>query len=142
MRISIFLLLMASFLSLPALGQGNETFSFYRTAEGEVSAYTRDQAKQMLKFAKENGYITLWLVLNYPYNVDREEMTPDEIATQRSNVVSGFSDILDPLVAQGDAWYPPSGAFIKGPGCTVRATPKGLKQLLDDTRLYQITTFD
>ena len=142
MRQSIVFMVVVSLLSSPIFGQENETYSFYRNAEGEISAYTKDQAKRMLKFAEDNGYITLWLVLNYPYNVEIEDMTPEEVATQRSDVAIGFSTILNPLVANGDVWFPPSGAFIKGPGCTVRATPKGLKQLLDDARLYQITTFD
>lgn len=129
-------------LPLTATSQESETYSFYRNSEGEVSSHTKEQEKGMQKLAKENGHITLWLVLKYPYNVDIENMTPEEITSQETEVAAGFSEILTPLVAAGDAWHPPSGVVIKGPGCTVRATPKGLKQLLSDTRLYQITSYD
>jgi hypothetical protein len=122
--------------------QEHETYAFYRNAEGEVSQFSKDQAKQMLKYAKEHGQITLWLVLNYPYNVDFENMTSEEINTQKAEVSQGFNELLEPLMSSGDVWHPLSGVYIRGPGCTVRANSKGLKQLLDDQRLFQITTYD
>jgi len=138
MRLIVCLLVL--FFIPQTYGQEQETYAFYRNAEGEVSKFSKDQAKQMLNYAKEHGQITLWLVLNYPYNVDFGNMTPEEINTQKAEVAQGFSKLLAPLISSGDAWHPPSGVYIRGPGCTVRANAKGLKQLLDDERLFQITT--
>ncbi len=130
------------FLTTHALAQEHQTYSFYRNAEGEVSQFAKDQAKQMLSYAEEHGQITLWLVLNYPYRVDTENMTPQELSTQKAEVAQGFGELLGQLLSSGDAWHPPSGVLIRGPGCTVRANAKGLKQLLNDHRLFQVTTFD
>lgn len=142
MKVKLAICLSILAMCASAAAQQQQTFSFFRDADGGVSRYAKYQARQMLEYAKEHGQITLWLVLAYPYNPDTENMTPEEINTQDAEVSQGLSEILNPLVARGDVWHPPSGVFIRGPGCTVRATPKGLKRLLRDERLYQITTFD
>lgn len=130
------------FFATHAPAQEHQTYAFYRNAEGEVSQFAEEQAQQMILYAKEHGQITLWLVLNYPFRVDWANMTPQELSAQKAEITQRFGELLGPLVSSGDAWHPPSGVFIRGPGCTVRVTAKGLKRLLKDQRLFQITTFD
>ncbi len=142
MRLTILIYVSVLLLASQALAQEKHTYSFYRDGDGSVSAHAKDQAELMLRYAKEHGQITLWLTLNYSYNVDFENMTPQELNTQETEVAQRLNEILAPLLSRGDAWHPDSGVFIRGPGCTVRVTAKGLKRLLRDGRLYQISSFD
>ena len=137
----IFLLLVGG-LIVNSTASAGDTYAFYRNAQGHVSEESERQGRLMMQFARRNGQITLWLVLRYPYNVNVEAMTPDEVVEQERQVATGFDDILNPLLERGHAWHPSFGPVIKGPGCTVRATEEGLNSLLADKRIIQITTLD
>jgi hypothetical protein len=112
---------------------------YYWQPDGTISDQSKDNAKDMRELAKEHGYVTLWLVLNYPFNVYFEDMSPEEIAEQSAHVAQGFQEVLAPLIATGDVWHRTEGPYIRGPGIAVRATDKGLRSLLGDTRIRQIT---
>ena len=139
-KTAICLSLLAAALAISSLSYaGNPILVYYWEPDGSISEQSKDNAMEMRNIAKEQGYVTLWLVLNYPFNVYFDEMTPEEIAEQQQNVALGFEEILDPLVASGDVWHRTEGPFIKGPGIAVRATDKGLRSLLRDDRILQIS---
>ena len=121
-----------------ALADADRPLVVYREKNGVLTDQSRDHAKRMKKEAKENGQIVLWLVLDYPYNVHEDRMTPSQIDAQASDVDLRFSMLLEELLRRGEVSYPGSGRTIIGPGCKVIATPKGLKKLLGDSRLLQI----
>ena len=114
----------------------------YWQPDGTTSLQSKDSAKAMRSIAKDKGYVTLWLLLNYPFNVYLDDMSQEEIDIQNSEVASRFDEILDPLVDSGDVWHRSEGPFIRGPGIAVRATDKGLRSLLRDQRILQITATD
>jgi len=133
---SLFLLCSVSFFASASEGK---PLVFYRDSAGAVSKQSKNDAVEMRKVAAQDGYITIWLLADYPFNVYRTEMTDEEIDAQRNGVASEFAEILDPLVADGRVHYPKAGPLIKGPGCLVRDTVSGLNALLNDERIVQIT---
>ena len=131
-------LLAAMVIVAPAFAE-ERPLIYYWEPDGTISEQSRENAQEMRDVAKEQGYVTLWLVLNYPFNVYFDDMSPEEIAEQRANVAQGFQEILTPLIAAGEVWNRSDGPYIRGPGIAVRATDKGLRSLLRDTRILQIT---
>ena len=138
---SLFLLIMAiSVLAIaPSVDAANKPLVYYWAPDGSVSEQSRDSAKEMRAIAREHGFVTVMLLLNYPFNSYVDQMTPAQIAAQESEVAQLFDEILAPLVSSGDVWHPSSGRYIRGPGIAVRATDKGLRQLFTDSRILQIT---
>lgn len=96
----------------------------------------------MVDLAQANGHIDVWITLNYPFNLYADQMTEEETTTQDAEVAAGFNNVLASLVAKGDARHPQAGPLIRGPGCAVRVTKKGLKKLLKDERIIQIVAMN
>ena len=126
-------------VSFFASANEDQPLVFYRDGAGDISKQSKNDAVLMRQIAAQDGYITIWLLAGYPFNVYIDEMTDEEIGAQRSAVATEFAEILDPLVAGGSVRHPKAGPFIKGPGCLVRATVSGLNALLKDDRIVQIT---
>ena len=114
----------------------------YRDLSGKLTQQSKVNARSMTRIALENGYVTLSIMLNYPFNVYFDQMTETELAAQKEGVRSGFAEVLDPLVAREVVWHPESGPFIMGPNCTVRATAVGLRSLISDKRILQIVSME
>ena len=142
----IFYVCVALSLSLGVLDDspafGNQILAHYRGPDGMVTTQSKSNAQIMHQIAKDQGHVTLWLTLNYPFNYYFDELTPEEIAEQEIEVVQGFNEILDPLVEDEDVWHRSAGPYIMGPGIAVRATDKGLRELLKDERLFQVVAIE
>jgi len=65
-------------------------------------------------------------------------MSPEQAQNQTTKVQAAFIELLQPMIADGDVWEPAGGSYIRGPGCLVRATKKGLRKLVNDERLIQV----
>ena len=133
-------LLLASLLT--PLSVSGESIVYYRDFDGSVNAASKVYSKQMKQIAAKNGYVTLWLTIDYPVNVNFESMTPEELAEQEAEISAEIDTILNPLIERNKVWHPATGKFVKGPGCVVRATTAGLVHLLKDERILQITAMD
>lgn len=138
---SIIPLVLLASLSIPwTTSDANEVpVTFHRDADGKVTKQSKVNAKIMKDRANQNGHVVLWLVLNYEYNLYPEQMSTEEIAAQNAAVVKGFAEVLDPIVSTGDASYPQEGPLIRGPGSAVKVTNNGLKLLLKDDRILQMS---
>lgn len=138
-RFLIALIILAFFVvSMPASAE-NEVLVYYWEPDGSISEQSIANAQTMRRVANAQGYVSLWLLLNYPFNIYKDEMTQEEIDAQDSEVASGFNEILTPLIRRGQVSHLPEGPFIRGPGIAVRATEEGLRRLLRDQRVLQIT---
>lgn len=116
--------------------------TYYRDMGGDVSAVSESNAKKMLRIAKQNGHITLWLVLNYEFNINPDSMTVAELDAQTADVIAGFAEVLNPMIRKKEAWLPKAGLTVSGPGTKVRATKKGLRKLLRDERILQLSAIE
>ena len=132
-------------LGLGSYAQTIETtpgLTAYRDLSGKLTPQSKINARSMRRIAQENGQITLMIMLNYPFNIYLEDMSPGELASQEEGVRAGFAEVLDPLIARQAVWHPESGPLILGPSCTVRATVSGLQNLINDRRILQIVSMD
>jgi hypothetical protein len=121
---------------------GSAGLIVYRDSNGHLTHASKRSAKQMVQLADQNSHITLWLTLNYPFVMFVDETAENAIEAQNRAIRHGFGEILDPLVARGLVWHPKSGSYFKGPGCTVRATVAGLRELIADDRILQIVAVE
>lgn len=133
--LSIVALMLVATSSTQSLESNNRIV--YRNAQGELHEYPEGSAQELLRMARDNGHVTLWLTLNYPFNFD--DLSPAEAEAQQAEINAQFAELLAPLISMGQVWEPPGGPFIRGPGATVRANKKGVKNLIRDLRLLQIT---
>lgn len=140
--LAIFALLAASSMATDLFAGSADPLVFYRNPDGVISQQSRENAREMEAIARTNGQITLWLVLNHPFNVHVEEMTPDENRQQSAAVERGFDELLAPLLSSGDVWHPKAGPLIKGPGSAIRANSAGLRRLLRDERILQLLAIE
>jgi len=126
-----------------SIAQNNAGLFIYRDASGHLTPESRHAAKRMTRTAAQNGYVTLWLTLDYEINLYLDEETDqDAIAAQNAAIRTGLDEVLSPMIARGAVWHPESGPLIQGPGCTVRATVAGLRRLISDERIIQIVGVD
>ena len=115
----------------------------YRDTDGQLTPTSEDVARQMVQIASRQGHITLWLTLNYAFDLYLDEQADQEaIAAQNAAIREGFGEVLDPLIARQAAWYPETGPYFHGPGCSVRATEAGLRRLIRDDRILQIVAVE
>ena len=94
--------------------------------------------KVLKKRAAKDGFVTLWLTANLSFDFDFDNLTAQQIESQRQNVEAIFTAALEPLINSGLVWHPPGGPNIQGPGCIVRAKVGGIQGLVDDNRILQI----
>jgi len=126
-----------------SIAQNNAGLFIYRDAHGHLTPESKVAAKQMTRMAAHNGYVTLWLTLDYEINLYLDKETEQEaIAAQNAAIRAGLDEVLSPMVARGAVWHPEAGPLIQGPGCTVRATVAGLRRLIRDERIIQIVGVD
>jgi hypothetical protein len=130
-------------MSGTVVAQDNIVLSIYRDANGHLTPQSRQAAKEMTRIASRSGRITLWLTLNFEFNVYFDERT-DQAAIEAQNraVRDGFDDLLNPMIARGAVRHPKAGPLIQGPGCYVQATVDGLRRLIKDDRLLQIVAVE
>lgn len=112
---------------------------YYTPPFGDVSVESRKSLLEMKKIAARSGYITVWAMLDYPFNVYMSEMSEEELAAQSAAVAVAVAEVADPIVEAGEAVYPATGPWIKGPGFTLRVTELGLEQLAANADVVQIT---
>lgn len=141
MRINMITLAAMAFVLFSATVNA-ESIVVFRNSNGELGGASNANAKIMKQRIREDGFVTLWLTLDFPFNVNMGEMTQQEIDEQAERVSAEFDVVLDPLVDEGIVWHPRTGKFVKGPGCVVRANGKGLKHLLRDERILQLTALN
>jgi len=133
------LLISSCILILPVSNaQEEDSLIVYWDAEDVRHQTPSNSIRQIKRIANEEGHVTLWLTLKYPFNFYLENMTEQEQLNQQEEVRSQFAELLAPLIADGVVWEPDDGPFVRGPGCTVRATRKGVRKLVREDRLYQI----
>lgn len=114
-------------------------FTIYRNAEGSLTKSSHQAVGEIRSIAGEQGYITLWLTVDYPVNLYLDPLTQGAaIATQNDEIRVAFDAILAPLVASGGVWFPSIGPIYRGPGTLVRATKGAFRTLVRDQRLVQI----
>lgn len=128
------------FLSSPAFSDGDTIF--YRNATGDITQESRQHAKTMSNIAKEQGYVTLWVVFDLPLTENMHNMTEKEQAEHEVYVANYAHQVLGSLVTENQVWHPKTGPMIAGLGCHVRATRKGLNQLIKEKRIIQIVATD
>lgn len=116
--------------------QESANYIVYRDGQGKLHEYPEGSAHELKRIAKNNGHVTLWLTLNYPFNFD--DLAPAEAEAQQAEIDAQFAELLAPLINKGDVWEPDSGPYIRGPGCTVRANKKGVRKLIENPDLLQI----
>ena len=115
---------------------------FYRDASGGITKESRQHASAMHKIADKQGYVTLWLLFDLPFNEAMHTMTEDELAEHKIFVANYADDVLGTLVDTNQVWHPKAGPLVAGLGCNVRATPQGLSNLLKEKRIIQIVSVD
>ncbi|MEO1034941.1 MAG: hypothetical protein AAFX44_05195 [Pseudomonadota bacterium] len=123
---------------VPFRSFSSENLVVFRKPSGEFSAQSRENAKAIHRIASESGYVTLSLMLKYPYDVHAENDDPEYHAQQNDDVKRQFKDLLRPYVQKGEVWLPKNGAYFSGPSTIVRASAKGFRGLVKDDRIAQI----
>ena len=113
--------------------------TIYRDLAGNLTAESKEAAKDIRRIAQRQGYVTLWLTLNYEIDLYLDETTQQaEIAAQNQAIRGAFEEILSPMAHQGAIWYPEAGPYFQGPGTVIRANVAGLRRLIRDERIIQI----
>jgi len=112
---------------------------FYRDTNGHVTEQSRVNARLLMQIAREQGSVTLWLTLDFPYNIYPDQMTAEEIAAQDEEVERRMTAILQPLIRRRQVQYLDLEQVKFGPTYGVSATPSGLVRLLRDDRILQIS---
>lgn len=128
----------ASFVTIPSslmaqsVSEDSEpSWVVYRGSDGEITADSKPSARKMIKKAAQDGYISLWLIIDHGMDIrtvlyDDERFAPECI------------EILKPMVNRGVVWHPTQGPTNTGPICFVRASAAGLNMLLQEQRFRQI----
>ncbi len=116
----------------------HKSVDVYRSADGQLTAESLKNVAQLREKAARQGYVTLWLTANVPFNPDTDELSDQQIAKQNQKVRNIFSEILQPLVDAGKVWHAAERPNVEGPGCLVRANASGLARPVRDTRLLHI----
>lgn len=117
--------------------------TIYRDMYGELTPESKAVIKDFQRLARRQGYITLWLTLDYEINLYLDEATQqDEVAAQNATIRKSFEEILTPLEVKNRVWYPIAGPYYRGPGTLIRANVAGLNRLVRDDRLLQIVATD
>ena len=119
-------------------GDTDTNVGVYRGADGQLTAQSQINVAQLRLKAARQGYVTLWLTANVPFNPDTDILSDQQIAEQNQEVRNKFSEILQPLVDAGKVWHAAERPNVEGPGCLVRANASGLARLVRDTRLLNI----
>jgi len=127
-------------IATPAFSDGATIF--YRDASGEITKESKKHAQSMHKTAQKQGYVTLWVLFDLPFNESMHNMTEEELAVHQAWVTNYADDVLGILVDRNQVWHPKAGPLIFGLGCNVRATSQGLKRMLKDERIIQIVATD
>lgn len=122
--------------------QDADPIIFYRDGNGDVNDDSRADAKVMAHIARRQGYVNLFVTSDFQFNLNFDEMTPEEIDDQNNRAADYMADILAEAIASGHVWLPLEGQNVFGPGCRVHATPTGLNALLRDRRLVQVVATD
>ena len=125
--------------SVAAFANDSMPLTFYRDGQDQMTEQSKQNADAMKKIADKEGHITLWVMLDIPFNVYMDEMTAEEIATQNVAVAAEFAEVFYRLEANGDIWHPKDGPLIRGPGSAIRANARGLNALFEDRRIAQIS---
>jgi len=121
-----------------AQAQEHPKIDVYRDQDGQLTAEAVDNLELLKAEANLQGYVTLWLTANVPYNPETDAMSPRQIAKQNQSVRQELHKVLQPLVAAGLVWYVPERPRVEGPGRLVRANVVGLMRLVEDHRLLNI----
>ena len=116
--------------------------TFYRDGSGGISAQSRENAKTMHRISRKKGEVVLWITLDYPFNFYMDQLSQQEIDEQSAEVRQRLKEIINPLIRRGQVRHSLQGPRFWGPGCAIRAKPAGLRKLLSDTRLLQITAIE
>lgn len=114
---------------------GHSTIAVYRE-NGQLTSEALQNVELLKTQANLQGYVTLWLTANVPYNPDT--MSVRQIAKQNQAVRRTLREVLQPLVAAGLVWYVPERPRIEGPGRLIQANVTGLMRLVEDDRLLHI----
>ena len=136
------LVVMGMFLILATPAFSDGATIFYRDASGDITQESKKHANAMHKTAQEQGYVTLWVLFDLPFNESMHNMSEEELVLHQAWVTNYADEVLGTLVETNQVWHPQAGPLVFGLSCNVRATSQGLKQLLKDERIIQIVATD
>lgn len=102
----------------------------HRDQNGRIDKADLNAAREVLRKATQDGYVTLWLLIDERHTLIATYSDEDYLAK--------CIDIIRPLVKRGLVWHPTNGPTNTGPVCLVRASTAGVAILLQDKRLEQI----
>lgn len=140
--ISLICLICVPLLPAISCAQDTDPIIFYRHGNGDVNKDSKADARVMARIARRQGYVNLFVTSDFQFNLNFDEMTPEEIEDQNNRAADYMADTLAEVIASGHVWLPPEGQNVFGPGCRVQATPTGLSRLLRDERLVQVVATD
>ena len=135
-------LICVSILPAVSVAQSPDPIVFYRDGNGDVNSASMADARVMARIARRQGYVTLFVTSDFPFNLNFDELTQEEIEDQNNRAADYMAETLAEAIASGHVWLPPEGQNVFGPGCRVQATPAGLRALLRDERLVQVVATD
>ena len=110
----------------------------YRDATGELTEESVVNLKQLEARAIKQGYVTLWLTANVPYEPDESKLSDSQRKQQDAAVQTQFDKVLRPLIDAQAVWLVDKRSNVEGPSQMVQANINGLVALAHDVRILNI----
>lgn len=109
-----------------------------RGADGLINKESKMAVRQLSRMANQNGHVSVWVTLNYPYDPFLVNLSEQAAADQDANVRKVFDEILAPLIAKRLANHFNGEPTYSGPSLRLSLTASGLRRLIRDSRVGQI----
>jgi len=118
------------FIELPA----------YRDINGEYTATSVSNLRTMARVANAEGHIDLWVTFDMDFTGDPAQRTREVIRQEARTKQRLINAVIRPLGRDALLLKVPSG-LEEAPGCPVRATPAGLRGLVDSEHVKHMSWY-
>lgn len=130
--------LMLIFVGSVCWAQELTELSAYRDVSGEYTGASVSNLRTMAQIADVEGRIDLWVTFDMDFTGDPALRTPDVIQQEARVKRRLINAVVVPLGRAASLLETPSG-LAEAPGCLVRATPEGLRGLVQSDYVKHIT---
>lgn len=137
MREKIGLVLIGLLLSCAVCSE--EHLTAFRDAEGIYSKLSHDNIVRMRELARQYGTISVWVSFGISFQGNPELRTADVVAQEALAKEEAYTNIVEPLVAAGDATVLELAEFqSQAPGFFLEVTRQGIHKLAKDRGVKHI----
>jgi len=109
-----------------------------RDSDGKINKHSKEAIKYLSKMAVQNGYVRVWVTLDFPFDPFLAEDSEIAADAQQARLDKVFDEVLNPLLRSELVSYSNGSQDYVGPSLLLKATKKGLSGLVNDQRVGQL----